>query len=637
MTHMDARIADDIEVYLDAQAHKSFLRFITCGSVDDGKSTLIGRLLYDCQLIYEDQLAAIARDSRTVGTQGEQLDLALLVDGLAAEREQGITIDVAYRFFSTRRRKFIVADTPGHEQYTRNMATGASTADVAVLLVDARHGLQVQTRRHAYIAALLGIRHVVVGVNKMDIMNYDQSVFNTIDVAFRQFAAGFGFCDICCIPISALNGDNVTRNSTHMPWYQGATLLSFLEDVEVEREDLEAPFRMPVQWVNRPDSDFRGYCGTIISGTVALGDEIISLPSGQRSRVKSVLTTHGERTKARAAMAVTLTLQDAIDTSRGDMICAADAPCLQADQFQAHILWMHEQALYPGRQYWLKTANKTVSASITNIKHRIDINDSSAQAAKILNLNEVGVASLSLSVPVIFDAYEDNRHSGSFILIDKQSHATVAAGMVDFALRRAANVTWQSMDISKALRADQKHQKPALLWFTGLSGSGKSTIANLVEKKLFEYGRHTYTLDGDNVRHGLNRDLGFTQADRVENIRRISEVAKLMLDAGLMTLTAFISPFRAERQMARDLVDTDEFIEIFIDTPLDICEQRDVKGLYAKARRGEIKNFTGIDSIYQPPESPEIIIDTQSMSAQKAADKIVQYLQTHGFLTGYSE
>ena len=636
MAHHDDLIASDILGYLDAQENKSFLRFITCGSVDDGKSTLIGRLLYDSKLIYEDQLATIEKDSVKSGTQGDKIDLALLVDGLAAEREQGITIDVAYRFFSTDKRKFIVADTPGHEQYTRNMATGGSTADVAILLIDSRYGVQVQTRRHAYIASLLGIKHVVVAVNKMDIVDFDQRVFAEIETDFRDFAKDLGFAEITCIPMSALDGDNVTIKSERAPWYKGPALLQFLEDVDVDSSTLGNPFRLPVQWVNRPNLDFRGFSGTIASGTVSTGDEIIVLPSGKRSTVKEIVTFNGNLDTAREDQAVTITLNDEIDISRGDVICAKDHPAEQSDQFQAHILWMSEKELFPGRQYLLKTTNKTVPASVTNLKHKVNVNDLSEEAGKILELNEVGVCTLSLSAPIAFDSYKDNRATGSFILIDRQTNETVGVGMLDYSLRRASNVVWQDMDVNKMVRAEQKHQKPALLWFTGLSGSGKSTIANLVEKRLLDLGRHTYTLDGDNVRHGLNVDLGFTKEDRVENIRRIGEVSKLMVDAGLITMASFISPYRAERQMARRLLEDGEFIEIFVNTPLEVAEKRDVKGLYAKARAGEIKNFTGIDSEYQEPQTPEIEVNTVEMSADEAAEMIVTYLKDNGYLDAAS-
>ena len=635
MAHHDDLIATDILGYLKAQETKSFLRFITCGSVDDGKSTLIGRLLYDSKLIYEDQLASIEKDSRKSGTQGDDIDLALLVDGLAAEREQGITIDVAYRFFSTDKRKFIVADTPGHEQYTRNMATGASTADVAILLIDARYGVQIQTRRHAYICSLLGIRHVVVAINKMDLNGFDQAVYNDIEVDFRAFAKDLGFSDITCIPMSALTGDNVTSRSNRTDWYKGPSLLEYLETVDTDVDTKDAPFRLPVQWVNRPNLDFRGFSGTVASGQIKPGDDIIVIPSGKRSSVKSIVTYDGALDIAAEDMAITLTLNDEIDISRGDIMCQANHPAPQADQFQAHMLWMSDADLYPGREYLFKTGNNTVPASVTTLKHRINVNDFTEEAATTLALNEIGVCTLSCSAPVPFDAYSDNRQTGSFILIDKQTNATVGVGMLDFALRRARNVVWQDLDVNKTARASQKNQRPVLLWFTGLSGSGKSTIANLVEKRLLDLGRHTYTLDGDNVRHGLNRDLGFTKADRIENIRRIGEMAKLMVDAGLITLTSFISPFRAERRMARDLMEGNEFVEIFVNTPLEVCEARDVKGLYAKARRGEIKNFTGIDSEYQPPENPEVHVNTVDMSADAAAEMIVEYLRDNGFLSGY--
>ena len=632
MAHLDTLIATDIEAYLHAQENKSFLRFITCGSVDDGKSTLIGRLLYDSKLIYEDQLASIEKDSKKSGTQGDKVDLALLVDGLAAEREQGITIDVAYRFFSTDKRKFIVADTPGHVQYTRNMATGASTADVAILLIDARYGVQEQTRRHAFIASLLGIRHVVVAVNKMDLNGFDQSVFNDIEVEFRNFANSLDFEDISCIPMSALDGDNVIKPSGNASWYKGPTLLQYLENVDVEQSTLDAPFRLPVQWVNRPNLDFRGFAGTIASGVINKGEEVIVTPSGKRSRVKDIVTYNGSRKTARQDMAVTLTLEDEIDISRGDMICKTDTPAEQADQFQAQILWMDESKLFPGRQYILKTTNNSTPASITTLKHRIDINDFSEVAAKTLELNEIGVANISLSRPIAFDSYADNRQTGAFILIDRQTHATVGAGMLQYALRRSKNVVWQDMATDKIARADQKMQKPVLLWFTGLSGSGKSTIANLVDKRLQSLGKHTYALDGDNVRHGLNRDLGFTKADRIENIRRIGEVSKLMVDAGLITMASFISPYRAERQSVRDMLDENEFIEIFVNTPLEVAEKRDVKGLYKRARAGEIKNFTGIDSEYQAPKNPEIEVNTVKMSAEEAANMIVSYLEDKNYL-----
>ncbi len=632
MAHHDPLIASDIQAYLDAQGSKSFLRVFTCGSVDDGKSTLIGRLLYDSQLIYEDQMAAIERDSKTSGTTGEAPDLALLVDGLAAEREQGITIDVAYRFFSTDKRKFIIADTPGHVQYTRNMATGASTADVAILLIDARHGVVEQTRRHAFIASLLGIPRVVVAVNKMDLVGFDQGTFNAIDVAFREFATRLDFSDIMTIPVSALDGDNVTTRSDAAPWYRGPSLLGFLEQIEVDRQSLGAPFRLPVQWVNRPNLDFRGFSGTVASGTISKGDPVIALPSGRRSTVKDIVLYTDSLEHARQDQAVTITLNDEIDISRGDMICAADQPIEVADQFQAKMIWMDDAQLFPGRQYIIRTTNNAASGSVTAIKHRIDIEDFSEAAAKTLQLNEIGVVTLSLTKPIPFDPYSDNRSTGAFIVVDRQTNRTVGAGMLDFALRRSRNIVRQDLVVNTAARAAQKGQSSAVLWFTGLSGSGKSTIANLVDEALFERGHHTYTLDGDNVRHGLNRDLGFTKADRIENIRRIGEVANLMVDAGLIVMCSFISPYRAERQMVRDRVGSERFFEIHVDTPLHVAEERDVKGLYAKARAGEIKNFTGIDSEYQPPDAPELRIDTTQMSAQDAADAIVDLLRSRGLL-----
>lgn len=624
--------AEDILAYLEAHENKGLLRFITCGSVDDGKSTLIGRLLHDTKAIYEDQLAAVERDSRRVGTTGARPDLALLVDGLAAEREQGITIDVAYRFFSTDKRKFIVADTPGHEQYTRNMATGASTAQAAVILIDARQGVLPQTRRHAYIASLLGIRHVAVAINKMDLRDWDEGAFSAIESDFLAFSAELGFSDITVIPMSALEGDNVCEKSAAMPWYSGPTLLEYLETVEVASDALDVPFRLPVQWVNRPNLDFRGFSGTVASGRIASGDEIIVIPSGKRSRVERIVTFDGDLPSVREGQAVTLTLADEIDISRGDVICAGAAPAEQSDQFQAHLIWMSEQAMYPGRQYRMKTANRTVPASVSKLKYRVDVNDFSQDAAKTLGLNEVGVCTLALGAPIAFDPYREHRKTGGFILIDRETNETVGAGMLDFSLRRAANVVWQDLDVGKAERARQKHQRGAVLWLTGISGAGKSAIANLVDKRLYDLGRHAYILDGDNVRHGLNRDLGFTDEDRVENIRRVAEVAKLMVDAGLLVLTAFISPFRAERALARQLLEPGEMIEVHVDTPLDVAESRDVKGLYAKARAGLIKNFTGIDSAYEAPTEPEIRIQTTELSAEEAAEEIVRHLEARGYL-----
>ncbi len=634
MANAPLTAADNVIDYLAAHERKGLMRFITCGSVDDGKSTLIGRLLYDSKLLYDDQLEALESDTKKHGTQGEKIDFALLVDGLAAEREQGITIDVAYRFFSTEKRKFIVADTPGHEQYTRNMATGASTADLAIILIDARRGVLTQTRRHSYIASLLGIRHVVVAVNKMDLVGYSEKTFGEIETAYHAFAEPLGFQSTAVIPLSALDGDNVLTKSPHTPWYTGAALMPYLETVNLSAADESQPLRMPVQWVNRPDLDFRGFSGTISSGTVKPGDEIVVLPSAKRSTIARIVTMDGDLDEAGADMAVTLTLEDEIDISRGDIICAGKAPAEQTDQFAAHLLWMAEEKLFPGRQYLLKTANRIVPATITELKHKVNVNTLEHMSGKTLALNEVGFCNFNLSQQIAFDPYTDNRRTGSFILIDKRSNATVGAGMIDFSLRRAQNVHWQDLDINKTARAGAKHQRPCVLWFTGLSGSGKSTVANLVEKRLHDLGRHTYTLDGDNVRHGLNKDLGFTDADRIENIRRVAESAKLMADAGLIVCVSFISPFQSERRMARELLEDGEFVEVYISTPLEVCEQRDVKGLYAKARRGEIKNFTGIDSAYEAPQRAEIDVDTSNIPAPDAADRIVEYLQGKGYLEG---
>ena len=632
MSHKSDLIAEDIVGYLKAHEHKSLLRFITCGSVDDGKSTLIGRLLYESKLIFEDQLAALEADSKKMGTQGGDLDFALLVDGLAAEREQGITIDVAYRFFSTDKRKFIVADTPGHEQYTRNMVTGASTADVAVILIDARKGVLTQTRRHSYIVSLIGIRKVVLAINKMDLMGYAQETFDTIVAEYRDFAAQICIEEFTAIPMSALKGDNVTESTDAMPWYQGPTLMQFLESLEIESDLQQKPFRLPVQWVNRPNQDFRGFAGMIASGVVKVGDSIRTLPSGKESTVTRIVTMDGDLQQAVAGQSVTITLRDEIDVSRGDVLVKSDSPAGVADQFQSTIIWMHEEPMLPGRPYLLKIGAKTVTASIAHPKYKVNVNTLEHLAAKQLELNEIGVCNLNLDRPIAFDAYADNRETGGFILIDKITNDTVGAGLIQFALRRADNIHWQALDVNKQARAQSKHQTAGVLWFTGLSGAGKSTIANLVEKKLHAMGRHTYLLDGDNVRHGLNKDLGFTDADRVENIRRVSEVAKLMVDAGLIVLTSFISPFRSERRMARDLLQPGEFIEVFVDTSLAEAEKRDPKGLYKKARRGEIKNFTGIDSPYEPPEHAEIHLDTTKQTAEQAADAIVEQLRSRGML-----
>ncbi|MDP3491694.1 MAG: sulfate adenylyltransferase subunit CysN [Hyphomonadaceae bacterium] len=620
----DALISNDINAYLDRHQHKTLLRFITCGSVDDGKSTLIGRLLYDSKMIFEDQLATLEADSKRIGTQGQEIDFALLVDGLAAEREQGITIDVAYRFFSTEKRKFIVADTPGHEQYTRNMVTGASTADLAVILVDARKGVLTQTRRHSYLAHLVGIRDVVLAVNKMDLVGYDEGIFDQIVSDYRGFAQSIGVTAFTPIPISGFKGDNITVSSLNMPWYTGPTLIDYLEHVEVDRQSRQAqPFRMPVQWVNRPDLDFRGFAGLIASGGVRPGDPIRVLPSGKISSVARIVTQDGDLDEAVAGQSVTLTFTDELDCSRGAVIAAADAPPQSADQFEATIVWMADEEMLPGRPYWLKSGAQTVSAIVQPPKYQINVNTMEQLAAKTLALNAIGVANFSTDRPLVFEPYVENRTLGSFIMIDKFTNATVGAGVIRFALRRAQNIHWQAVEIDRHAHAEQKLQSPKLLWFTGLSGSGKSTIANLVEKALYVRGKHSFLLDGDNVRHGLSRDLGFTDADRVENIRRVGEVAKLMVEAGLFALTAFISPFRAERRMVRDLMPDGEFIEIFVDTPLEVAEQRDVKGLYRKARAGELGNFTGIDSPYEPPHTPDIHIETERMTPEEAAEFIV--------------
>ncbi len=623
----DALIAADIDAYLAQHQHKDMLRFITCGSVDDGKSTLIGRLLYDSKMIFEDQLAALESDSKVSGTQGQEIDFALLVDGLAAEREQGITIDVAYRFFNTENRKFIVADCPGHEQYTRNMVTGASSADLAVILIDARKGVLVQTRRHSYLCHLLGIRHLVLAVNKLDLVGYDQGVFEAIVADYANFAQAIGIGEFTAIPISGFKGDNTTARSVHTPWYVGPTLIEHLERVELDSaREAKQPFRLPVQWVNRPNLDFRGFAGLIASGTVRPGDAVRVLPAGTTSTVSRIVTQDGDLAEAQAGQSVTLCLADEIDCSRGNVIAAADAPPEAADQFEASLVWMSDEALIPGRGYWLKLASQTVSATVQPPKYAVNVNTLEHLAVKTLELNAIGVAELTTDKPLVFEAYADSRTLGGFILIDKLSNATVAAGMLNFSLRRAQNVHWQALDVSREAHAAMKHQQAAVLWFTGLSGSGKSTIANLVEKKLHALGHHTFLLDGDNVRHGLNKDLGFTETDRIENIRRVGEVAKLMTDAGLIVLTAFISPFAAERDMVRNMLPPGEFIEIFVDTPLAEAERRDVKGLYKKARAGDLKNFTGIDSPYEVPTRPELRVDTTRESPEGAAERIVDYI-----------
>ncbi|MEM6669293.1 MAG: sulfate adenylyltransferase subunit CysN [Pseudomonadota bacterium] len=634
MAHQDALIAQDIEAYLRAQEQKSMLRFITCGSVDDGKSTLIGRLLFEAKLIYEDQLAALQADSKRVGTQGGDIDFALLVDGLAAEREQGITIDVAYRFFSTEKRKFIVADTPGHEQYTRNMATGASTADLAVVMIDARKGVLTQTRRHSLIVSMLGVRHVVLCVNKMDLVDYDPAVFHRIQNEYLSFAASLGFKDIAAVPVSALRGDNITERSEATPWHDGPVLMPYLETLSVDEEEQAAPFRMAVQLVNRPNLDFRGFAGRIGSGSIAPGAKVKALPSGKESTIDRIVTFEGDLEDAVAGQSVTLTLADEIDISRGDVICEAGAPVETSDQFKTTLLWMSEQEMLPGRSYAFKLGTATGLAQLAEPKYKINVNTGEHMAAATLNLNEIGVCNVALDREIAFEPYAQNRELGGFILIDRLTNETVGLGLIDFALRRATNIHRQALDIDKSDRAQLKGHKPLVLWFTGLSGSGKSTIANIVEKRLHKLGKHTYTLDGDNVRHGLNRDLGFTDADRVENIRRVGEVAKLMADAGLIVLVSFISPFRAEREMARSMVGDGEFWEVHVDTPLKVAEARDVKGLYAKARSGELKNFTGIDSPYEEPDSPEIRVNTVETSAEEAAEQILVKLRELGVLSG---
>ncbi|WP_131114001.1 sulfate adenylyltransferase subunit CysN [Lichenihabitans psoromatis] len=610
------------------------LRFLTCGSVDDGKSTLIGRLLYEQNSIFDDQLSALERDSKKHGTVGDDIDFALLVDGLEAEREQGITIDVAYRYFATPRRAFIVADTPGHEQFTRNMATGASNADLAILLVDARKGLLTQTRRHAFIVSLLGIRHVILAINKIDLVDYDQSVFERIEQDFRTFAEQLNFSAITAIPLSARYGDNVSAASDKMPWYDGGSLLSHLEAADVDQDRREKPFRLPVQWINRPNLDFRGFAGTIASGRIVPGDAITVAGSGQTSVVTRIVTQDGDRTSAEAGDAVTLTLADEIDIARGDVLSSKDRPQV-ADQFAAHVIWMSADNLLPGRSYLMKIAARSVPVTVTDLKHRVDVNSLDRLAAKTLSLNEIGLCNIAASVPIAFDSYADNKDTGAFILIDRATNATAGAGMIDFALRRATNIHRQDLAISKQSRADLKHQKPAILWFTGLSGAGKSTVANLVETKLHARGVHTVMLDGDNVRHGLNKDLGFTDADRVENVRRVGEVAKLMTEAGLVVLCSFISPFAAERRLVRELAEPGEFLEIFVDAPIEACIARDPKGLYKRALAGEIKNFTGIDQPYEAPENPEMRLDAGTKSPEILADEVVASLQGRGVIARF--
>ncbi|MEM1434470.1 MAG: sulfate adenylyltransferase subunit CysN [Pseudomonadota bacterium] len=620
----DAVETSRIEAYLATQARLDMLRFITCGSVDDGKSTLIGRMLYEAQMIFEDQVSALKSDSRRQGTQGGDIDFALLVDGLAAEREQGITIDVAYRFFSTEHRKFIVADTPGHEQYTRNMVTGASNADVAVILIDSTQGVLTQTRRHSFIVSLLGIRHVVLAVNKMDLIDFDEQRFQDIVGEYRAFAEALNFETITPIPLSALDGDNVIERSQRTSWYSGPTLLGYLETVEVRAAELEHGFRFPVQWVNRPNADFRGYAGTITAGTVSRGDKVRVLPSGAEAQIEDILLANDPLETAVAEQAVTLTLDREVDASRGDLIVAATDPCEVSDQFEVSLVWMDQEEGFIGRSYWIQIGTMQANATITDIKFRYNVNTLEEHSSRSLTLNDIGRVTLSIDQPVPFEPYRDCQGLGAFVLVDRYSNATVGAGMIDFALRRAKNVHRQKLAIDQDARARLNGHRGKVLWFTGLSGSGKSTITDAVEQTLYKRGIRTYILDGDNVRHGLNRDLGFTDADRVENIRRIAEVARLMADAGLVVLTAFISPFRSERDMARSLFEPGDFYEIYLDTPLSVAEDRDPKGLYAKARRGELPHFTGIDSPYEAPETAELRLPTADLSVDECVQQVLK-------------
>ena len=627
MAHVSELISTDIDSYLKSHEEKSLLRFITCGSVDDGKSTLIGRMLYESQMLFDDQLSALKNDSKKLGTQGDEIDFALLVDGLAAEREQGITIDVAYRFFSTDKRKYIVADTPGHEEYTRNMATGASTADVAIILIDAKQGVLTQTRRHSFIVSMVGVKKVLLAVNKLDLVDYSEDVYRQIVSDYSDFAeSALDIESITAVPISALLGDNVVERSENTPWYNGETIMQYLENIEVQNQRKQASFRMPVQWVNRPNPNFRGFSGLIASGETKIGDKVRLHPGGKESTIESIVTWEGELQQASAGQSVTITLNDEIDVSRGDIIATPTDPCGESDQFQSRILWMSADAMIPGRQYIFKSNTQSATLTLGKLKHRIEVNTLDHLPAKTLQLNEIGVCNISLDKRIAYDSYDNNQTLGGFIVIDRLSNNTVGMGLIDFALRRSENIHWQKMDVSKESRAEQKSQTPKIIWFTGLSGSGKSSIANILEKKLQALGKHTITLDGDNMRHGLNRDLGFTAADRVENIRRVGEVAKLMVNSGLICITSFISPFESERKMARSLVSENEFIEVFIDTPLSVCEERDVKGLYAKARSGQIPNFTGISSPYESPEKPEIRIDTTKLSAEAAANQIIEFI-----------
>lgn len=630
--HRSDLLADDIVEYLRVHEQKSLLRFITCGSVDDGKSTLIGRLLYESHMVFEGQLAALEVDSKRVGTQGGDLDFALLVDGLGAEREQGITIDVAYRFFSTEKRKFIVADTPGHEQYTRNMVTGGSTADVAVILIDARLGVLVQPRRHSHIVSLLGIKKVVVAINKLDLVDWSEDVFTRIVADYRELAEHVGLDDIVYIPLSALHGDNVIATSANTPWYDGPALLPYLETIDIDDRSTDGSFRMPVQWVSRPDPEFRGFAGPVVSGTVSVGDAIRVVPAGTTSRIARIVTMDGDLETASAGQAITLVLEDEIDCSRGDVICAADDPCASASSFQVDLVWMVELEMLPGRSYLLKLGTKTVGATFERPRHRVDINTGDLLPSRTLELNEIGEVHVTTDRPLAFERYDDNRDLGGFIVIDRLTGATLGAGMIRFALHRGENVHWQAIDIDREAQRRLKGHRGCVVWFTGLSGSGKSTIANLLQKRLHRLGAHTSMLDGDNVRHGLNRDLGFTDADRVENIRRIAEVSKLFVESGVIVMVSFISPFAEERLMARSLVLEDEFIEVFVDTPVAVAESRDVKGLYAKARAGEIKNFTGIDSAYETPDAPEVHIDGTGTSPEAAVEQIIAALARHGVI-----
>jgi len=627
MVHVSDLISEDIESYLAAHEQKELLRFITCGSVDDGKSTLIGRMLYESHMLFDDQLAALEADSKKVGTQEGEIDFALLVDGLAAEREQGITIDVAYRFFSTDKRKYIVADTPGHEEYTRNMATGASTADVAIILVDASQGVLTQTRRHSFIVSMVGVKRIILAVNKLDLVDYSEEVFNQIKQDYHKFAnEALSIEEITAIPISALKGDNIVGPSLNTPWYDGQSVMEYLETVEVAAGAQSRPFRMPVQWVNRPNREFRGFTGLIGSGLISIGDKIRVLPTGTQSTIARIVTYDGDLELAGAGRSITLTLTDEIDISRGDIIASADSPCSTADQFQARILWMDDSAMASGRQYMFKSNSQTTSMTLGKLKHRIDVNTLEELPAKELDMNEIGVCNISLSSRIAFDPYNSDPVMGGFVIVDRMTNNTVGMGLIDYALRRSDNIHWQSMDVTKQSRAEQKGQRPRLVWFTGLSGSGKSSIANILEKKLQAMGRHTITLDGDNIRHGLNRDLGFTKVDRVENIRRVGETSKLMVEAGLICISSFISPFASERDTIREMLAEGEFVEVFVDTPLEVCEERDVKGLYAKARAGDLPNFTGISSPFEAPQNPEVRIDTTQMSAEEAAEKIIDYL-----------